>query len=366
MRYRPFGRTGLEVSELVFGGGWVGGILIHQDDATKRAAIERALEAGINWIDTAPSYGDGESKRRSAGCSRRSTTSPTSRPRCGSISSRLDDIPGQVEQSLEESLSRLRCDSVELFQLHNPIGRRPTIEAIGVDQVLGEDGVADALERMREQGLTRFIGITAIGETAACREVIASGRFDSAQVYYNMLNPSAGQDMPPAWRATTSRPDRRLQGARRRGHEHPRARRRRARERAAPRPRGADRCPRRDPDRGERARGRSCAPRRALRHPRPDRDPLRARQSRHRLRGGRPGRAQPSGGGAGRMGRCRAGPLPDEALAELAWTCRRPGDLLWLLGWRPEAQPIDSRRPGSARPTTRRPAPARARPCSAA
>ena len=63
MRYRPFGRTGLQVSELVFGGGWVGGILIHQDDATKRAAIERALEAGINWIDTAPSYGDGESER---------------------------------------------------------------------------------------------------------------------------------------------------------------------------------------------------------------------------------------------------------------------------------------------------------------
>jgi L-galactose dehydrogenase/L-glyceraldehyde 3-phosphate reductase len=59
--------------------------------------------------------------------------------------------------------------------------------------------VADAFDRVREQGLTRFTGITAIGETGAIREVIASGRFDSAQVYYNMLNPSAGQDMPPAW-----------------------------------------------------------------------------------------------------------------------------------------------------------------------
>jgi L-galactose dehydrogenase/L-glyceraldehyde 3-phosphate reductase len=52
---------------------------------------------------------------------------------------------------------------------------------------------------VREQGLTRFTGITAFGEAPACREVIASGRFDSAQIYYNMLNPSAGQDMPPAW-----------------------------------------------------------------------------------------------------------------------------------------------------------------------
>ena len=62
MRYRPFGKTGLEVSELVFGGGWVGGILIHQDDATKLQAIRRALEGGINWIDTAPSYGAGKSE----------------------------------------------------------------------------------------------------------------------------------------------------------------------------------------------------------------------------------------------------------------------------------------------------------------
>ena len=82
-----------------------------------------------------------------------------------------------------------------------------------------------------KQGLTRLIGITAIGDTAACRRVIASGRFDSAQVYYNILNPErrpghaaglAGARLP--------RPDRHLQGARRRGHEHPRARGRRARD----------------------------------------------------------------------------------------------------------------------------------------
>jgi L-galactose dehydrogenase/L-glyceraldehyde 3-phosphate reductase len=113
--------------------------------------------------------------------------------------SRIDDIRGQVERSLEQSLERLRCDSVELFQLHNPIGPQTTESRIGVDRVLGAGGVADAFDRLREQGLFRFIGITANGDTAAVREVVASGRFDSAQVYYNMLNPSAGQDMPPAW-----------------------------------------------------------------------------------------------------------------------------------------------------------------------
>ena len=95
MRYRPFGRTGLQVSELVFGGGWVGGILIHQDDATKRAAIERALEAGINWIDTAPSYGDGESERALGWLSRTSRTGLTCRPRCGSICPGWTTSPGR-------------------------------------------------------------------------------------------------------------------------------------------------------------------------------------------------------------------------------------------------------------------------------
>ena len=75
MRYRIFGRTGLRVSELVFGGGWVGGVLIHQDDATKLKTLRRAMHAGINWIDTAPIYGVGHSE------SRRSRQSPRfSRP----------------------------------------------------------------------------------------------------------------------------------------------------------------------------------------------------------------------------------------------------------------------------------------------
>jgi aryl-alcohol dehydrogenase-like predicted oxidoreductase len=52
----------LQTSELVFGGGWVGGILIHQDDDTKRAALRKALDGGINWIDTAGDYGQGQSE----------------------------------------------------------------------------------------------------------------------------------------------------------------------------------------------------------------------------------------------------------------------------------------------------------------
>jgi L-galactose dehydrogenase/L-glyceraldehyde 3-phosphate reductase len=70
-----------------------------------------------------------------------------------------------------------------------------------VEQILGKNGVADGLDRLREKGLIRHKGITAIGEAASVCEVIRSKRFDSAQVYYNLLNPSAsaGRSMPKAW-----------------------------------------------------------------------------------------------------------------------------------------------------------------------
>ena len=63
MQYRKFGATGMEVSELVFGAGAVGGLLIDADDQTKLNAIRRALDAGINFIDTAPSYGATKSEQ---------------------------------------------------------------------------------------------------------------------------------------------------------------------------------------------------------------------------------------------------------------------------------------------------------------
>ena len=97
MRYRPFGRTGLQVSELVFGGGWVGGILIHQDDGTKRAALQRALEAGVNWVDTAPSYGDGQSEAALGWLLREVEPTPYVSTKVRLDLGRLDDIPGQIE-----------------------------------------------------------------------------------------------------------------------------------------------------------------------------------------------------------------------------------------------------------------------------
>ena len=57
MNYRMLGKTGINVSEIIFGGGAVGGLLIRSDDDARRQAIAHALQSGVNLIDTAPMYG---------------------------------------------------------------------------------------------------------------------------------------------------------------------------------------------------------------------------------------------------------------------------------------------------------------------
>ena len=163
MRYRTFGRTGLEVSELVFGGGWVGGVLIHQDDDTKLKVLRHAIDSGINWIDTATSYGNGQSEQALGWLLPELDTKPYVSTKVVLDTARLDDIAGQVERSAHDSLERMKLESVELLQLHNPIMPDNTGNAISAERVLANKGVADALDRVREQGLTRYIGFTALG-----------------------------------------------------------------------------------------------------------------------------------------------------------------------------------------------------------
>lgn len=201
MKYRRLGRTGVQISEIVFGAGWVGGILIHGDDATRRQALRKAFDAGINWIDTAASYGEGRSETALGWLLKEFPEKPHL-----STKFRLEgeaDVAGQVRRSFEASLKRLQRDKVDLLQLHNPLaakagGAGPSGGAVTLRTALA---AADAMAKLREEGLTRWLGFTALGEAAPLHEAIASGRFDTAQVYYNLLNPSAGRAVPAGWEA---------------------------------------------------------------------------------------------------------------------------------------------------------------------
>ncbi|MBW8271512.1 aldo/keto reductase [Caldovatus aquaticus] len=87
----------------------------------------------------------------------------------------------------------------DLFQLHNPISETPAATELTPQAALEE--VLPAFERLRAQGKTRFLGITALGQPAALRRVIGARVLDTAQIPYNLLNPSARAPLPPGFPA---------------------------------------------------------------------------------------------------------------------------------------------------------------------
>ncbi|HEV2358354.1 MAG TPA: aldo/keto reductase [bacterium] len=200
MERRPLGRTGLSVSALGFGAGAVGGLMVRGDRADQTAAVARALDAGVTYFDTAPSYGDGRSEEnlgrvlRELGAWGRVVVGTKVRLQPDGLANPV----AAIERSCEASLRRLGRESVDLLQLHNPItgsqaagppvvgsGHAVTLETVG-------GPVAEGMRRLVARGLVRHIGITGLGQTAALHAAVASGAFATIQTYFNALNPSAG------------------------------------------------------------------------------------------------------------------------------------------------------------------------------
>jgi len=111
----------------------------------------------------------------------------------------LGDIPGAVARSLDASLRRLGLERVDLLQLHNRIEMARGGGALSLGDVLSE--VVPAVQKLRQQGKVGFCGITALGETTALHRALDAGALDTAQVCYNLLNPSAGVVVPPGFPA---------------------------------------------------------------------------------------------------------------------------------------------------------------------
>jgi aryl-alcohol dehydrogenase-like predicted oxidoreductase len=199
MERRKLGRTGLDVSVLGFGCGAVGGLMIRGSTADQERAVSRAIELGINYFDTAAMYGNGESERNLGRVMKNLRPDIRVGTKVRIPAGERNHVAAAVTQSLEASLQRLQLDHVDLFQLHNHITREARDGDLTPEVVLGE--VVPAFERLREQGKTRFYGITAVGDTPALHQVADARAFDTAQVSYNLLNPSAGATVPAGYPA---------------------------------------------------------------------------------------------------------------------------------------------------------------------
>ena len=168
---RPFGRTGYLSSVTLFGGA----ALARASQADADRALDVLLRYGVNHIDTAARYGDSE--LRIAPWLARHRQDFFLATKTGSRTAR------EAREDIHRSLDRLRVDHVDLIQLHS-LGHPDDW-----DQAMGSDGALEAAIEARQQGLTRFIGVTGHGWTIAAmhRRSLARFDFDSVLLPYNFF-----------------------------------------------------------------------------------------------------------------------------------------------------------------------------------
>ena len=200
MRTRRFGRVGWEVGELGYGmwgmGGWTG-----SHDDRSRAALQAAVDRGVNFFDTAWAYGDGRSERllgellrANSGRNLHAATKvpPKNRRWPSSRGEALDDAfpPAYIREYAERSLANLGAETIDLLQFH-----------------VWEDDWADdarwqrAVDDLRREGLVRAIGVSVNRwEPANVLRTLRTGLIDAVQVIYNVFDQAPEDELFPACR----------------------------------------------------------------------------------------------------------------------------------------------------------------------
>lgn len=198
MNYRRFGRVGWRVSEIGYGmwgmGGWTG-----SDDAESMAALQRAVDLGCNFFDTAWGYGEGHSEGLlgqlvRANPKKKLYTATKIPPKNSIWPSRrefsLDECfpPDHIEAYIHKSLASAGLPSFDLIQFH-------TWE----DRWVEDDRWAQKMDELRRDGLVHAIGISINRwEPGNGVRAVRSGLIDAAQVIYNIFDQNPEDELFPA------------------------------------------------------------------------------------------------------------------------------------------------------------------------
>jgi aryl-alcohol dehydrogenase-like predicted oxidoreductase len=204
MHYRTLGRTGLEVSAVSLGAWEIGGAVTltfdglgtiphgwgATDDAASLDLISRCRDAGVNFIDTAPIYGDGHSEEiiGQALVDCRDEWVVCTKGGHGATDGRAWSDFGRetLLRQIDQSLHRLRTDHVDVYLLHGPSAD---------DIARGE--CLEAMQIMREQGKVRFAGVS-IGPNEMGVELMERGAVDVLQQSISIIGPQARDALLPA------------------------------------------------------------------------------------------------------------------------------------------------------------------------
>ena len=200
MKHRRFGRTGWEVSEIGYGmwgmAGWSG-----SDDAESLAALQRSIDLGCNFFDTAWAYGEGHSeellgKILRANTGKRLYTAtkipPKNRKWPSRVGSPLDDCfpPEYIDEYVGKSLKNIGIETLDLMQFH-----------VWEDTWLDDGRLAKSIDKMRSSGKVRAVGISSNRwEPANGIRAVRAGLIDSVQVIYNIFDQNPEDELFPACR----------------------------------------------------------------------------------------------------------------------------------------------------------------------
>ncbi len=198
MNYRRFGRTGWQVSEIGYGmwgmGGWTG-----SDDEESLTSLQRAVDLGCNFFDTAWAYGEGKSEGLlgelvRANPQKKLYTASKIPPKNATWPSRseftLDDTfpPDYIEQRVHESLEHAGLSSFDLMQFH-----------VWEDGWVKDDRWVKKMDELRSQGLIQAVGISINRwEPANGVQAVRSGLIDAVQVIYNIFDQNPEDELFPA------------------------------------------------------------------------------------------------------------------------------------------------------------------------
>ena len=181
MEYRILGRTGFSISDIGFGAMTIGGeVFGSTDDKESLRALNRAVDLGMNFIDTADAYGRGHSEELVGSMLKTRRDEVVIATKGGNRfdvrQGYRDFDPDYISSALERSLIRLGIETIDLYQLHNP-----------PQEILRSGEIFERLDRHKREGKIRFYGVSvqshADGVTA-----IQTGKPDTIQVVYNMLH----------------------------------------------------------------------------------------------------------------------------------------------------------------------------------
>lgn len=191
MRYRTLGHTGLRVSELSYGA--ARGM---ENPAQFSATLHAALDAGINFIDTAAGYGESEAQLGPALRGRDQVIVETKYCPYDSyaVNAQYNGTPRALIASAEQSLRRLERDRLDILLAHG-------MRSIDTFDRFMNDGCFDAMLKLKQQGKIRFIGLSELSEGDGTHEVlqraIPTEKFDVAMLTINFLLQTAAQSVLP-------------------------------------------------------------------------------------------------------------------------------------------------------------------------